>query len=432
MKKLIHHCLGIQSYSATIYLHKHNKKNTDITPFGMSFTRVSDEIRAHAKKHSNTLSALKKFLFPTISSRTNPHRNDPIVWILWSAQALGGHMNVHRRDRARLKQSLTPGPHNDVFRHQNHIRRSLKSLGSHFPTEVCTLDNYDLDPKLSVSGTINIASTLSSSRFSALSPHENLSDHAFVSPFSSYFEQEKHKGYPHLHNNLSGSDHSLAVRLLNDSESKPDAEKNQGKLDSTCSRHHNFAATDLFMGLSSATNSQSLSSPDSCGNEAISCKGPKTNVSVLSLLMKPRPYDGYTQSEAIGPNSSSMEDIDLELRLGSTWQSLNREFIQTATPPAGGPVAGGSRIHVHGNAKGCHSVNDSMAHLLMWTSKRLVRQICLARPALPWLRLRSSLSVHLAEPGPYFYGAPRVRISSNNCWADEFDLVLAAAKATLA
>lgn len=233
-----------------------------------------------------------------------------------SAQALGGHMNVHRRDRARLKQSLTPGPHNDVFRHQNHIRRSLKSPGSHFPTEVCTLDNYDLDPKLSVSGTINIASTLSSSRFSALSPHENLSDHAFVSPFSSYFEQEKHKGYPHLHNNLSGSDHSLAVRLLNDSESKPEAEKNQGKLDSTCSRHHNFAATDLFMGLSSATNSQSLSSPDSCGNEAISCKGPKTNVSVLSLLMKPRSYDGYTQSEATGPNSSSMEDIDLELRLG--------------------------------------------------------------------------------------------------------------------
>lgn len=108
----------------------------------------------------------------------------------------------------------------------------------------------------------------------------------------------------------------MAVRLLNDSESKPEAEKNQGKLDSTCSRHDNFVATDLFMGLSSAPNSQSLSSPDSCGNEAISCKGPTTNVSVLSLLVKPRSNYGCTRSEAIGPMSSSMEDIDLELRLG--------------------------------------------------------------------------------------------------------------------
>ncbi|KAF9676858.1 hypothetical protein SADUNF_Sadunf08G0047100 [Salix dunnii] len=228
-----------------------------------------------------------------------------------SAQALGGHMNVHRRDRARLKQSLTLSPRNDVFQHQNHIQRSLKSSGSHFPTVVCNIENYDLDPKLSVSGAINYdASTLSSSRFSAFSTGEKLSGHAFVSPFSSYFEQEQHKGYPYVHNNLSGSDHSLA----NDSESRPGAEKNQGKIDS---RHDNFIASDLFMGLSSAINSQiSLSSPGSCGNEASSCKGPKTNVSVISQLIKPRSNDGYIQSEAIEPNSSSMEDIDLELRLG--------------------------------------------------------------------------------------------------------------------
>ncbi|KAL2541607.1 Zinc finger protein 10 [Abeliophyllum distichum] len=35
-----------------------------------------------------------------------------------SAQALGGHMNVHRRDRAKLKQS--PDPINDVVCHENH------------------------------------------------------------------------------------------------------------------------------------------------------------------------------------------------------------------------------------------------------------------------------------------------------------------------
>ncbi|KAG5237544.1 hypothetical protein OIU76_012315 [Salix suchowensis] len=234
-----------------------------------------------------------------------------------SAQALGGHMNVHRRDRARLKQSLSP--HFYVFQHQNHIQSSLKSLGSHFPSDqVCTLDNYyDLDPKLSVSSATNIASTtLSSSRVSTLSNQENLSEHAFASPPSSSLVQEQHKGYPYLHNNLSGSDHSLSIRL----RSKPEAERNQGEVNVTCLNHDKFVATDIFMGPGSAINTHSLSSPGSCGNEAISCKRPRTNVSVLSLLVKPRPSDRYNilQSGETRPDSSSNEGIDLELRLGET------------------------------------------------------------------------------------------------------------------
>ncbi|KAK8651376.1 hypothetical protein V6N13_140980 [Hibiscus sabdariffa] len=42
-----------------------------------------------------------------------------------SAQALGGHMNVHRRDRAKLKQSHSPS--NDVVSHQNQNPSPLKS-----------------------------------------------------------------------------------------------------------------------------------------------------------------------------------------------------------------------------------------------------------------------------------------------------------------
>ncbi|CAK7325738.1 unnamed protein product [Dovyalis caffra] len=251
-----------------------------------------------------------------------------------SAQALGGHMNVHRRDRARLKQSLTP--QNDAFQHQNHIQSSLRLSESHFPSEVCTFDNYDLEPKLSVSRTTNIASNLSSSRVSALSTQENLSDHVFVSPVASSFVQKQHNGYPHLRNSLSGSDHSLAIRL----HSKPEAGKDQDGVDSTCLSHDNFVATDLFMGLSSVINSQSLSSPaGSCGNEGISCKRPKTNVSVVSLLIKPRSNDRYIlQSEANKPNSSFKEDIDLELRLGeppkrsllgSSFYSAGLESVRT-------------------------------------------------------------------------------------------------------
>ncbi|KAJ0103411.1 hypothetical protein Patl1_06441 [Pistacia atlantica] len=71
-----------------------------------------------------------------------------------SAQALGGHMNVHRRDRARLKHSLT----------------------------------LDSEPKCPSEVT-----TLSPSRVSALSTQENLSGN--TTPDSSSFLEEKHKGY---------------------------------------------------------------------------------------------------------------------------------------------------------------------------------------------------------------------------------------------
>jgi len=40
-----------------------------------------------------------------------------------SAQALGGHMNIHRRDRARLKQNLSPQKNNDLIN---------SSLGNHY------------------------------------------------------------------------------------------------------------------------------------------------------------------------------------------------------------------------------------------------------------------------------------------------------------
>lgn len=45
-----------------------------------------------------------------------------------SAQALGGHMNIHRRDRARLKQNLSPQSNNDLI--------NSSSLGNHcFPAK---------------------------------------------------------------------------------------------------------------------------------------------------------------------------------------------------------------------------------------------------------------------------------------------------------
>ncbi|KAJ9160157.1 hypothetical protein P3X46_025587 [Hevea brasiliensis] len=209
-----------------------------------------------------------------------------------SAQALGGHMNVHRRDRARLKQSLIP--QKDVLHHQyqNHTQNPLKSFDSRYPSEVCNLD-YDLDPN---PGFSIVASTLTSSRVSALSLQ---SDHTFMSPHPYSIIEEKHKV----------SD-SLGVRLLEISHSKPQEVKNPREEDSTSLTHDDFVQTDFFMGFNSFI---SRNPPTGCYGD-ISCKRPKTNA---FSMIKPRSSDRHThQPEVIEPQSSSMEDIDLELRLG--------------------------------------------------------------------------------------------------------------------
>ncbi|KAF7132172.1 hypothetical protein RHSIM_Rhsim09G0168100 [Rhododendron simsii] len=57
----------------------------------------------------------------------------------WSAQALGGHRNTHRKDRARLKQySLKSPDQSQVLHHQNHSHHPCKSLADilSYPSQV--------------------------------------------------------------------------------------------------------------------------------------------------------------------------------------------------------------------------------------------------------------------------------------------------------
>ncbi|TYJ12680.1 hypothetical protein E1A91_A11G368900v1 [Gossypium mustelinum] len=63
-----------------------------------------------------------------------------------SAQALGGHMNVHRRDRARLKQSPpSPSPpHHEHHQHQNNIQDPFLPLG--FPCQPDEVCNFVYNP----------------------------------------------------------------------------------------------------------------------------------------------------------------------------------------------------------------------------------------------------------------------------------------------
>ncbi|KAK6933138.1 hypothetical protein RJ641_036032 [Dillenia turbinata] len=101
-----------------------------------------------------------------------------------SAQALGGHMNVHRRERARLNQSLST--QSDHLHHgQTSLSRFLQvqNLSSKI-IQNPSLDHQNLDSNIS-SPSLDASITISPSMISAISTQENISEHTFVSPKSS-------------------------------------------------------------------------------------------------------------------------------------------------------------------------------------------------------------------------------------------------------
>ncbi|OMO76665.1 Zinc finger, C2H2-like protein [Corchorus olitorius] len=195
-----------------------------------------------------------------------------------SAQALGGHMNVHRRDRARLKQSLT---------HPNNEEIVVPHSGSHNKTT----NDLDKNP---------ISSTFSTSRISSVSIQET-----FSSTISSSV-QEQQKG-----SLLFGSDsNSTAKRSLNNVISGPKAEA---------------AAAEKSIKLMVGANSDHVETNLSVGLNSVlaisSCnKRPKINaVSTLPFLVSQETSYSPLQWQVLGlkPAAGSIDDLDLELRLGS-------------------------------------------------------------------------------------------------------------------
>ncbi|KAB1217826.1 putative transcriptional regulator RABBIT EARS [Morella rubra] len=208
-----------------------------------------------------------------------------------SAQALGGHMNVHRRDRAMLRQALNPI--NEARHHQNNdqINQLKTSLGDHLSSDVGKLRN-NLDGKAIVA-----SGTLSPPRVPALSTPETLgANTSFSSAYSSSF----------VH---SWSDPAEA-RLLSSSESKPRVEKNPREEDYMCCSYDDYVDTDLSVGMNRFVSPNRTTG--SCGDEAVSCKRLKTAVSSLSTFFLKACSDDKTGLLM----ANTIEDLDLELRLG--------------------------------------------------------------------------------------------------------------------
>ncbi|CAK7342814.1 unnamed protein product [Dovyalis caffra] len=222
-----------------------------------------------------------------------------------SAQALGGHMNVHRRDRARLKQS--PSPHNEILPHENqnppsHLQNPYTSFGFQYPSQLCSLvysPNPNSDPGL-------IASPTSSSR----PTQETCREKDFFPPFSSFIVEEQQKRPPR---SSSPPLTKLATeRCYHISDLSTEGEKNSRKIQSGCRAKVDYDKTDLSASLNLVIRRTRLSISDS-EEEPTSCKKRRIDKSSLPFFLKSNSVD---KSEVFEINPCTVEELDLELRLG--------------------------------------------------------------------------------------------------------------------
>ncbi|KAM7464038.1 hypothetical protein LguiA_032159 [Lonicera macranthoides] len=200
-----------------------------------------------------------------------------------SAQALGGHMNVHRRDRARLKQS--PCPNNEILHHNSDNHSTSPSNSSQLCTFVYN-PNSDLDPGF-------LASPSSPSRVLVKPSQLNCDEKAFLPLFSTPIVEEKNKRGAFGNRNY----HFLDLKK---------EEKNSKILEHSSTKvskgDDNYIKADLSMSLDLF-----VCRPDK-KEDAMSCKRRRTD-STSSFFPK-------QNSKVIEIGSNSIEGLDLELRLG--------------------------------------------------------------------------------------------------------------------
>ncbi|KAF5186362.1 Zinc finger protein [Thalictrum thalictroides] len=224
-----------------------------------------------------------------------------------SAQALGGHMNVHRRDRARLKQSPNSHSSETTLQHQN----PSTSLGVHqYTSQICSLD-FSPNSNLTAASRVSIPSTLEMC---------NLDKTLVLSPTYSSTMVHNHQ----IGSLLSAQDthiDSIAVKVISLSDSKLEGEKKLMRTQEiglgVCGADYHRTDSDVSLNLIASRTRKTRSGGDD--DEVISNKRRKIDATSLDFFLKPKSVDKqyHIQSEVFELScSSSMEEIDLELRLG--------------------------------------------------------------------------------------------------------------------
>ncbi|KAL4330662.1 hypothetical protein HN51_037360 [Arachis hypogaea] len=238
------------------------KSHIQVAPFGISGNNSSSssswEERAFAEDAARILGGC---IWPPRSYSCSFCKRE-----FRSAQALGGHMNVHRRDRARLKRSLSP--HNHHHHGKNDCKSSLLLGTSHHHHHQSSGENY----------------------------------------------------YQYYSSSFIGTTDNNYKAMSSSKPSSSDSEPKEGKVNAIISSYCNdgdYVETSLCVGYNNSSSSL-------CGNEESYCKRPKrTNSSMFSSFLKPCSNDRRLQvtllqsAESFAvPTGTEMEDLDLELRLG--------------------------------------------------------------------------------------------------------------------
>jgi hypothetical protein len=247
-----------------------------------------------------------------------------------SAQALGGHMNVHRKDRARLKESSSPQNEKILYHHhhdlENHLQKPIQSANSLaynnlFPnSSLCGLvyktnPNYDLDHHF-------VASTSSPSPSKVLLRDETLIPfydssipHKMISPHNS---SESWR-------NLSGDDRLFSTNFQHEVDNIGE-KVSKGLLDfrfrgkgGNNDDHESDVAMSLNLVLCRTHPFVEFEGAKE-EEEDFNCKKRKKIDSSSNLLFsKSSSFDReqHMQANMFEFNPNSIEELDLELRLGS-------------------------------------------------------------------------------------------------------------------
>jgi len=239
-----------------------------------------------------------------------------------SAQALGGHMNVHRRDRARLKQQPS-SPHNEILCHdlQTQLHKPLQSpfasLDDYlYPSPVCGLAYKKTKPNSYPDFVASPSSPSHSKALLAPSLNSGNSREETMIPF--YDSTILHKISPVSNSsetwpNLAEDQGLYSCKFHPQADTK---KPSKGIIDSRC-----WGSDDIDgdMSLNSVVYSTHPFLQFESTKEAdhMSCMKRKTDASSSPFSPKSSSVDrNDVQPKMLEFSPSSLEELDLELRLG--------------------------------------------------------------------------------------------------------------------